>query len=187
MKPRPSTRSASSGLDDRDRRSGRSAGRRAGARGPAAVSEQDPAVGERDLARSWAVPRKERIGEHAAEHALPWPVNARGTVPDHQLDRLDWQRRASAVGAYREPYGYHYRTEAIGPEPARGAPDRARSLGLSIRRPRPRGRARRAGTARRVVAAHARHLPAVRANAEPGADAGQPRRPCSSWASRSEP
>jgi hypothetical protein len=68
--------------------------------------------------------RKERIGEHAADHALPWAVNALGPLPEHPLDRLDWQRRASAIGAYRELYGYHHPTEAIGPEPARGAPDK---------------------------------------------------------------
>src|SRR5262249_41838793 len=68
--------------------------------------------------------RKERIGEHAAEHALPWAVNTLGPVPGHPLDRLDWQRRASAVGAYRELYGYHHPTEAIGPEPVRGTPDK---------------------------------------------------------------
>jgi hypothetical protein len=68
--------------------------------------------------------RKERIGEHAADHALPWAINALGPVPEHPLDRLDWQRRASAIGAYREMYGYHHPTEAIGPEPVRGAPDK---------------------------------------------------------------
>ena len=68
--------------------------------------------------------RKERIGEHAAEHALPWAIHTLGPVPDHPVDRLDWQRRASAIGAYRELYGYHHPTEAIGPEPTRGAPDK---------------------------------------------------------------
>jgi hypothetical protein len=68
--------------------------------------------------------RKDRIGEHAADHALPWAMNALGPVPEHPLDRLDWQRRASAIGAYRELYGYHHPTEAIGPEPVRGAPDK---------------------------------------------------------------
>jgi conjugative relaxase-like TrwC/TraI family protein len=68
--------------------------------------------------------RKDRIGEHAAEHALPWAINALGPVPDHPLDRLDWQRRASSIGAYRELYGYQHPTEAIGPEPVRGAPDK---------------------------------------------------------------
>jgi conjugative relaxase-like TrwC/TraI family protein len=38
--------------------------------------------------------RKDLIGEHAAEHALRWAVNALGPVPDHPLDRLGWQRRA---------------------------------------------------------------------------------------------
>ncbi len=68
--------------------------------------------------------RKERIGEHAAEHALPWAVNALGPVPDHPIDRLDWQRRASAIGAYREQYGYGHPAEPIGPEPAADAPDK---------------------------------------------------------------
>jgi hypothetical protein len=68
--------------------------------------------------------RKERIGEHAADHALPWAINALGPVPEHPLDRLDWQRHASAIGAYRELYGYHHSTEPIGPEPVRGAPDK---------------------------------------------------------------
>jgi hypothetical protein len=68
--------------------------------------------------------RKERIGEHAAEHALPWAINALGPVPDHPLERLDWQRRASAIGAYRELYGYGHPTEAIGPEPTADTPDK---------------------------------------------------------------
>jgi hypothetical protein len=68
--------------------------------------------------------RKDRIGEHAAEHALPWAVNALGAVPNHPLERLDWQRRASAVGAYRELYGFGHPTEPIGPEPATDAPDK---------------------------------------------------------------
>jgi hypothetical protein len=45
-------------------------------------------------------------------------------VPEHPLDRLDWQRRASAIGAYRELYGYSHPTEPIGPEPAGDAPDK---------------------------------------------------------------
>jgi hypothetical protein len=68
--------------------------------------------------------RKERIGEHAAEHGLPWAVNALGPVPAHPLDRLDWQRRASAIGAYRELHGYSHPTEPIGPEPAGDVPDK---------------------------------------------------------------
>ena len=68
--------------------------------------------------------RKDRLGEHAAEHALPWAVNALGPVPGHPLDRLDWQRRASSIGAYRELSGYDDPAEPIGPEPTAAAPDK---------------------------------------------------------------
>jgi hypothetical protein len=68
--------------------------------------------------------RKDRIGEHAAEHALPWAINALGLVPGHPLKRLDWQQRASSVGAYRELSGYDDPADPIGPEPAAAAPDR---------------------------------------------------------------
>jgi hypothetical protein len=67
--------------------------------------------------------RKDRIGEHAAEHALPWAVNALGPVPEHPLNRLDWQRRAASIGAWQELSGYHHPAEPIGPEPAAAAPD----------------------------------------------------------------
>jgi hypothetical protein len=67
--------------------------------------------------------RKDRIGEHAAEHALPWAVAALGPVPDHPLNRLDWQKRAASIGAWRELSGYQHPTEPIGPEPAAAAPD----------------------------------------------------------------
>ncbi len=67
--------------------------------------------------------RKDRIGEHAGEHALPWAVAALGPVPAHPLDLLDWQRRAANIGAWRELSGYHHPAEPIGPEPAAAAPD----------------------------------------------------------------
>jgi len=68
--------------------------------------------------------RKDRIGEHAADHALPWAVAALGPVPGHPVDRLDWQRRASSIGAYRELSGYDDSAEPIGPEPTAAAPDK---------------------------------------------------------------
>ena len=68
--------------------------------------------------------RKDRIGEHAAEHALPWAVTALGPVPEHPVDRLDWQRRAASIGAYRELSGHDHPADPIGPEPVAGAPDR---------------------------------------------------------------
>ena len=92
--------------------------------------------------------RKVRIGEHAAENALPWAVNALGPVPDHPLDRLEWQRRASSIGAYRELSGHDHPTEPIGPEPTAGDRDKrppgTRPSARPRRRPRcprPAGRA----------------------------------------------
>jgi conjugative relaxase-like TrwC/TraI family protein len=67
--------------------------------------------------------RKDRIGEHAAGHAPPWAVNALGPVPGHPLDRLDWQQRASSIGAWRELSGYSDPADPIGPEPAATVPD----------------------------------------------------------------
>jgi hypothetical protein len=67
--------------------------------------------------------RKDRIGKHAAEHPPPWAVAALGPVPAHPPDRLDWQKKAASIGAWRELSGYHHPTEPIGPEPAAAAPD----------------------------------------------------------------
>jgi AAA domain/TrwC relaxase len=67
--------------------------------------------------------RKDRIGEHAADSALPWAVSALGPVPGHPVDRLEWQQRAASIGAYRELSGYAHPAEPIGPEPAGAAPD----------------------------------------------------------------
>jgi hypothetical protein len=67
--------------------------------------------------------RKERLGEHAADHGLPWAVGALGPVPGHPPARLDWQKKAATIGAWRELSGYDHPAEAIGPEPARGTPD----------------------------------------------------------------
>jgi hypothetical protein len=67
--------------------------------------------------------RKNRIGEHAATSALPWAVSALGPVPAAGPDRLEWQRRASSIGAYRELSGYSHPTDPIGPEPVTGTPD----------------------------------------------------------------
>jgi hypothetical protein len=72
--------------------------------------------------------RKERIGEHAAEHGLGWAVAALGPVPADPPGRLDWQRRASAIGAYRELYGYQHPAEPIGPEPVRDSPDKRAAI-----------------------------------------------------------
>ena len=67
--------------------------------------------------------RKERLGEHAADSAPPWAVSALGPVPEHPAARLDWQRRAASIAAWRELSGYHHPADPIGPEPAAAAPD----------------------------------------------------------------
>ena len=68
--------------------------------------------------------RRERIGEHAAQYSLAWAIHALGPVPDDPLDRLEWERRASDIGAYRELYSYDHPTEPIGPEPAGDSPEK---------------------------------------------------------------
>jgi hypothetical protein len=68
--------------------------------------------------------RKDRIGEHAAEHALSWAINALGPVSEDPVDRLDWQQRAACIGAWRELSGYDHPTDPIGPEPTAAAPDK---------------------------------------------------------------
>ena len=67
--------------------------------------------------------RKDRIGEHAAEHALPWAVTALGPVPADPAERRDWQQRASSIGAYRELSAYDNPADPIGSEPAAAAPE----------------------------------------------------------------
>ena len=67
--------------------------------------------------------RKDRIGEHTADHPPAWATAALGPVPAHPLDRLAWQKRAAAIGAWRELSGYDDPADPIGPEPVTAAPD----------------------------------------------------------------
>ena len=67
--------------------------------------------------------RKDRIGEHAAQHALLWAVSAIGPVPAEPRNRADWQRRVAAIGAWRELSGHRDPADPIGPEPVAAAPD----------------------------------------------------------------
>jgi hypothetical protein len=67
--------------------------------------------------------RQDRIGEHAAEHSLPWAVTALGTVPDDPQDRAEWQERAASIGAWRELSGHSDPSDPIGPEPVAAASD----------------------------------------------------------------
>ena len=67
--------------------------------------------------------RTDRIGEHTASHPPPWATAALGPVPDRPPARLAWQKRAAAIGAWRELSGYDDPADPIGPEPAAAAPD----------------------------------------------------------------
>jgi AAA domain/TrwC relaxase len=68
--------------------------------------------------------RRERIGQHAAEHQPAWAVKALGPVPDDPGGRDRWRQRASAVGAYRELFGHDDERQPIGPEPIADHPDK---------------------------------------------------------------
>jgi AAA domain/TrwC relaxase len=67
--------------------------------------------------------RTERIGEHAVQAEPEWALRALGPVPDEPGERLDWQQRASAIGAYRELYGIQDQADPIGPEPTGSSPE----------------------------------------------------------------
>jgi hypothetical protein len=67
--------------------------------------------------------RRRRIGEHASATCRPWAVAALGAVPDEPAARLVWERKAAAIGAYRELSGHGHPDDPIGPEPVTGGPD----------------------------------------------------------------
>ena len=96
---------------------------------PRPWSEQAPALADPErqayLAEIAALmdARTDRIGEHAASHPPPWATTALGPVPARPPARLEWQKRAAAIGAWRELSGYDDPADPIGPEPAAAAPD----------------------------------------------------------------
>lgn len=67
--------------------------------------------------------RQQRIGEHAAHTTPIWATRALGPVPAGPAARAGWQQRAGMLGAYREMFGYDHPGDAIGPEPAKTAPE----------------------------------------------------------------
>jgi conjugative relaxase-like TrwC/TraI family protein len=67
--------------------------------------------------------RKDRIGEHTAAHPPVWAITALGPVPSDPADRLQWQKRAAAIGAWRELSSYSDPADPIGPEPVAAAPE----------------------------------------------------------------
>jgi hypothetical protein len=76
--------------------------------------------------------RKDRIGQHIAGHSPAWAVTALGPVPDHPVDRLDWQRRASSIGAWRELSASPHVSPPAGP--ASAGPRSASAAGTATSR-----------------------------------------------------
>jgi hypothetical protein len=67
--------------------------------------------------------RKQRLGQQAAQTGPAWAVTTLGPVPADPAARRDWETKAASIAAYRETYGYDHPDDAIGPEPARQAPE----------------------------------------------------------------
>jgi hypothetical protein len=67
--------------------------------------------------------RKQRLGEHAAQHAPSWAVTALGPLPGDAVARQEWERKAASIAAYREMYGYQHPDDPIGPDPTHHSPD----------------------------------------------------------------
>jgi hypothetical protein len=90
-------------------------------------SEQVPETGDADTDRyacelAQAMDdRARRLGEHAAEHPPAW-AHALGPVPDHPVDRAEWEHKAATIAAYREMWGHAHPHEPIGPRPGDHSP-----------------------------------------------------------------
>ena len=88
-----------------------------------------PQFADREMARYMAEvaatmdDRQRRIGEHAAQERPLWATQALGQVPGESEARMEWERKAGQLGAYREITGWDHPGEAIGPEPSRGNPE----------------------------------------------------------------
>ena len=67
--------------------------------------------------------RTRRLGQHTAQTAPAWAIQALGPVPADPAARQDWERKAASIAAYREMYGYDHPGDPIGPEPSHQAPD----------------------------------------------------------------
>jgi hypothetical protein len=52
--------------------------------------------------------RKQRIGQHIAQHPPLWAIKALGLVPADPAARQEWQNKAASIGGYRETYAYDH-------------------------------------------------------------------------------
>ena len=60
---------------------------------------------------------------HHRTIAKSFGLDSLGPVTADPADRLEWQKRAAAIGAWRELSGYDHPADPIGPEPVTAAPD----------------------------------------------------------------
>ena len=67
--------------------------------------------------------RTRRLGQHTAQTAPAWAIQALGPVPADPAARQDWERKAAPIAAYREMYGYDHPGDPVGPEPSHQVPD----------------------------------------------------------------
>jgi hypothetical protein len=90
--------------------------------------DQVPQTGDPDLdryARELAQAmddRRRRLGEHAADHQPAW-AQTLGPVPEHPLDRADWEHRVGQVAAYREMWGWTHPHEPVSSRPGQHSPE----------------------------------------------------------------
>ena len=94
--------------------------------------------------------RKDRIGEYTVGHPPAWAIAALGPVPADPADRLEWQKRAAAIGAWRELSGYCDPADPIGPEPVAAAPPTPEPPGTRPWPPSARSTARTCAACRTV-------------------------------------
>lgn len=65
--------------------------------------------------------RRDALGQRLAEQPAAWAIEHLGPVPTEPLERLEWERRAGTVEAYRELYGVDDDKLVIGRAPKVGA------------------------------------------------------------------
>ena len=64
--------------------------------------------------------RADQLGAELADAAPDWLTSAIGAAPTDSDARVEWQRRAGLVAAYREMRGHDDPTDALGPAPKPG-------------------------------------------------------------------
>ncbi len=91
-------------------------------------AEQIKPTGDPEMDRYWRelaeamAGRQRRLGEHAVEYPPAW-AHTLGPVPEHAVDRAEWEHKAGLVAKYRERWGYAHPHEPIGPRPGQHSPD----------------------------------------------------------------